>query len=119
MNERKAPSPPNDFDARLRRAREEADAAAGRTPPPPKTTTGLGFAMRLGLELVSALVVGGLIGYLLDEWLGTRPWLMVLFFLLGAGAGFMNVYRVATGMNQTVGFPRKTDTNEKDDASPG
>lgn len=118
MNERKEPSS-QDFDARLRRAREEADAAAGRTPPPPRMTSGLGFAMRLGVELVAALVVGGVIGYLLDEWLGTRPWLMVLFFLLGAGAGFMSVYRTATGMSQTVGYPRKTEKDKRDEAPHG
>ncbi len=33
-------------------------------------------------------------GYLLDRWLGTRPWLLLLFFLFGVSAGFLNLYRV-------------------------
>ena len=64
--------------------------------------------MRLGVELVSALAIGVGIGLLLDYWLGTGPWLMLLFFLLGSAAGFMNVYRAATGIGQGVGYKRAT-----------
>ncbi len=60
--------------------------------------------MRLGVELVSALVIGVAIGYFLDLWLGTKPWLMLVFFVFGAAAGFMGVYRAATGLGQTVGY---------------
>jgi ATP synthase protein I len=40
-------------------------------------------------------VVGGGIGWLLDQWLGTLPWFLLLFFFLGAAAGTMNVFRTA------------------------
>lgn len=59
-----------------------------------------GFALRAGVELVAALVVGGGIGWLLDRWLGTGPFLMVLFFFLGSGAGMLNVFRIARRMNR-------------------
>jgi ATP synthase protein I len=118
MTERKEPDPKQPFEERLRRARAEADAAAGRNQPP-KTGSGLGFALRLGVELVSALVVGGLIGLLLDKWLETTPWLMLLFFLLGAAAGFVNVYRTATGMSQTVGYASERQRTEEDSAGNG
>jgi ATP synthase protein I len=49
--------------------------------------------MRVATELVAGLVVGVVIGLLLDRWLGTKPWLLVVFFLLGAAAGLLNVYR--------------------------
>lgn len=65
---------------------------------------GLGLAMRLGVEIVAALVIGVGIGLLLDYWLGTTPWLMLVFFVLGSAAGFMNVYRIATGMGQGIGY---------------
>ena len=42
---------------------------------------GLGF--RIAVELVAGIAVGTLIGYALDGWLGTRPWLMVVFLFLG------------------------------------
>lgn len=48
---------------------------------------------RVATELLSAVVVGAAIGYFMDRLLGTRPWLMVLFLLLGGGAGVLNVYR--------------------------
>lgn len=50
---------------------------------------------RVGTELLSGVLVGAAIGYLLDRMLGTRPWLMVLFLFLGGAAGVLNVYRFA------------------------
>ena len=56
---------------------------------------GMGAGMRIAVEIVAAIVVGSAIGLLLDQWLGTKPWLFLLFFFLGMGAAFMNVMRVA------------------------
>jgi ATP synthase protein I len=50
--------------------------------------------LRAGVEVVSALVVGIVIGFLLDRWLGTWPWLFLVFFVLGSAAGILNVYRL-------------------------
>jgi ATP synthase protein I len=118
MTERDNPKPEASFEERLRRAKVEADAVTGRDRVP-KTTSGIGFAVRLGVEIVSALVIGSLIGLLLDRWLGTTPWLMLLFFLLGAAAGFMNVYRTATGMNQTVGYASEKAKQDPKDGRAG
>ncbi len=60
-----------------------------------KRGTAIGMAFRLSTELVAGLVVGGVIGWLLDDWLGTEPWLLLIFFFLGAAAGIMNVFRTA------------------------
>ncbi len=57
--------------------------------------TSMGLALRLGVELVTGLAVGGGIGWLLDQWLGTLPLFLLLFFFLGAAAGIMNVFRTA------------------------
>ncbi len=46
----------------------------------------------IGLHMVSGLLAGGLIGYGLDRWLGTKPWFTVIFFVAGIIAGFKNVY---------------------------
>lgn len=56
-------------------------------------------AYRVGIELLVAVAVGSLIGYWLDLWLGTFPWLLVIFFFLGVAAGFLNVYKAARTMN--------------------
>jgi ATP synthase protein I len=56
----------------------------------------LGLAFRVAVELVSALVVGAIIGWSLDYWLDTRPWIMLVFVVLGGAAGVLNVYRLAS-----------------------
>jgi F0F1-type ATP synthase assembly protein I len=48
-----------------------------------------------GLMFPASIAVGVAIGYLLDKWLHTEPWLLVLFMFYGAGAGFYHVYKIA------------------------
>lgn len=48
-----------------------------------------------GLQVVVSLLIGFGIGLALDRWLGTAPWLMLLFIIFGVAAGFLNVYRLA------------------------
>ena len=55
----------------------------------------MGSAFRLGTELVAAAVVGTIIGFILDNWFDTKPWLILLFFFLGVIAGIYNVIRSA------------------------
>ena len=111
MNEpNKLPSA-EDLDARLKRAQErEAKLRLGSDTP---RSSALGQAMRVGIELVAGVAVGSLIGYLLDHWLGTRPWLMILFFFLGSGAGMMNVYRVAGASGGSFGKQRSGDEHDR------
>jgi ATP synthase protein I len=54
----------------------------------------------VGLHLVTATFVGLAVGYYLDKWLGTKPWLTMLFLLFGIAAGFMNMYREVKGIHQ-------------------
>ncbi|MEL6373079.1 MAG: AtpZ/AtpI family protein [Pseudomonadota bacterium] len=61
----------------------------------------IGKALRVSTELIGGIVVGCVIGWLLDEWLGTRPWLFILFFMLGSAAGMLNVIRA--GMSTKTG----------------
>ena len=55
---------------------------------------GLALASRVGLELVAATVLGAGLGYGLDRWLGTGPWLLVVGVVLGTAAGFFGIYRL-------------------------
>ena len=57
-------------------------------------------AFKLGTELVAAVAVGTIIGFILDSWLGTTPWLIVIFFFVGAAAGMLNVIRTAKRMQK-------------------
>ena len=64
---------------------------------------GLSLAMRIGTELVASTVVGAFLGYLIDSWLGTRPWIMVAGVMLGAVAGFRSIYRMANPRDSSGG----------------
>ena len=110
------PPPPSrqDLDQRLRdaKARRGGRRAGGDED---SRGGGLAFAVRIGVDLVAALVVGVGIGVLLDRWLGTSPWFLLLFFVLGAAAGMLNVYRVMAGYGYAAGY-RKPDQDR--DAKP-
>jgi len=60
----------------------------------------MGNAFKLGTELVAAVGVGTIIGFILDSWFDTKPWLIIIFFFLGAAAGMLNVIRVANRMQK-------------------
>ena len=60
----------------------------------------MGIAFKLGTELVASVGVGTIIGFILDNWFGTKPWLMIIFFFLGAAAGMLNVIRAANKMQK-------------------
>ena len=60
----------------------------------------MGSAFKLGTELVAAVAVGTIIGFILDNWFDTKPWLIIIFFFLGATAGMLNVIRTANRMQK-------------------
>ena len=62
----------------------------------------LGNAFKLGTELVAAVIVGTIIGFILDNWFGTKPILIIVFFLLGAAAGITNVIKAARKMQGDI-----------------
>lgn len=92
------------FEERLRAARQRQ----GLEPRPPEQSGGadkhqpsaLAIGLRVGVELMSALVVAVAIGWWLDKWLHTSPVLLALFVLLGGAAGMLNVWRLM-GLGQT------------------
>ena len=55
----------------------------------------LGIAFKMSTEMVAAVVVGTIIGFILDNWFGTKPWLILIFFFVGVVAGILNVFRSA------------------------
>ena len=60
----------------------------------------MGVAFKLGTELVAAVAVGTIIGFILDSLFDTKPWLIIIFFFLGAAAGMLNVIRAANRMQK-------------------
>jgi ATP synthase protein I len=82
----------NALEAQLKAARErnpEPEARSG----PAGDKAGMAMGMRLSAELLAGVLVGLGVGWALDRWLGTRPWLLLVFLLLGTAAGILNVIR--------------------------
>lgn len=79
---------------------------------------GAGFAnaLKLSSEFIAGIVVGAAIGYLIDQVAGTSPWGMIVFLLLGFGAGVLNVMRsagvVADPQSRPTDGPRPDDTQD-------
>lgn len=101
---------------RIKRARAPEPGNAPNSPQDSKETArAVSQALRVSAELLSGLIVGTGMGWLLDRWLETTPWLMLVFFFLGAGAGILNVYRVS---GLTHDHPQMRD-GARDDAGDG
>ena len=58
----------------------------------------LGMAFKMSTEFVAAVAVGTIIGFIFDNWFGTKPWLILIFFFVGVVAGIMNVIKSAKNM---------------------
>ena len=88
----------NNFKTRLRIAKKELLRKSSNENE--KRGLFMGSAFRLGTELVAAVAVGTIIGFILDNWFDTKPWFIITFFFIGVIAGIMNVIRVAKNMQK-------------------
>ena len=85
---------PDDLDkleSKIDKARKEFDEDYN---PKPETDENLSQGARAGVELVGAMLGGGLIGWLLDKMLDTSPLFFFIFFFLGVVTGFYNIYKI-------------------------
>ena len=89
---------PEDFKTRLKIAKTKIKNQIDNNEE--KRGSFMGNAFKLGTELVAAVVVGTIIGFILDSWFDTKPWLIIIFFFLGAAAGMLNVIRAANRMQK-------------------
>ncbi len=53
------------------------------------------IGLRICADLLSAVIVGAALGYVLDNWFDTKPWCLIVFLIFGGAAGVLNVYRLA------------------------
>lgn len=105
--------PDHDFDKRLDQAlnRNELDLRNGqvvdKTDGKDDSMSGLGFGMRIGVEFAAGTVVGFGLGYGIDRFFDTTPWFLLIFTLLGFGAGMLNVYRLVNNIDEGIGIHRQ------------
>ena len=89
---------PEDFKTRLKIAKSKIKKQLENDNE--KRGSFMGSAFKLGTELVAAVAVGTIIGFILDTLFDTKPWLIIIFFFLGAAAGMLNVIRAANRMQK-------------------
>ena len=83
-------------DDKIKELKERIETAKSSNTSPNKKNkdSGAGFGFKISTEIIAALVVGVGIGLIVDKYLGTKPFGLIIFFIFGALAGFLNVYRV-------------------------
>ena len=89
---------PEDFKTRLKIAKSKIKKELDNDNE--KRGSFMGSAFKLGTELVAAVAVGTIIGFILDTLFDTKHWLIIIFFFLGAAAGMLNVIRAANRMQK-------------------
>ena len=89
---------PEDFKTRLKIAKSKIKKQLDNNNE--KKQSFMGSAFKLGTELVAAVAVGTIIGFILDNLFDTKPWLIIIFFFLGTAAGILNVIRTANRMQK-------------------
>ena len=65
-----------------------------------KNTSSLGMALKISTEMIAAVVVVTTIGFIFDNWFGSKPLLIIIFFFIGVSAGILNVFRSAKQMQK-------------------
>ncbi|MEM7198189.1 MAG: AtpZ/AtpI family protein [Pseudomonadota bacterium] len=89
---------------------QDADHAhPGKSDDRGEISRSIGMALRMGVEMVAALIVGVGVGLGLDSWLETTPIFIIVGVFLGIGAGISNVYRVAKRLGSAIGYSQKND----------
>ncbi len=109
MSDESPPPSRDKFDERLRQAVAKRKGDGKRGNQASQGSGGLGFALRIASDMVAGLGVGVGIGLALDWWLETKPWFLIVFFVLGSAAGMLNVYRTAAGYDHGVGYKKRKD----------
>ena len=89
---------PEDFKTRLKIAKSKIKKQLDNDNE--KRGSFMGSAFKLGTELVAAVAVGTIIGFILDTLFDTKPWLIIIFFFLGTAAGILNVIKTANRMQK-------------------
>lgn len=99
-----------DLASRIASAKRERDIedhkASGEASP---EMSGMARGMRIGTEFIAAILVGAVIGYLIDLGLGTSPWGLLIMLMVGFAAGILNVTRVVAQMNAASPPPPGSD----------
>jgi ATP synthase protein I len=91
----------DELGARLKAARERVEGSSGESEQQSAENSRMtALGLRMSLELFVGIVFGLGLGWLIDLWLGTKPWFMIILMFLGLGAGISNVMRAARNLQR-------------------
>ena len=88
-----------DFKTRLKIAKER-QKSTHKNEDNKGNLSSMGGAFKLSTDLVAHVAVGTIIGFILDSWFDTKPWLIIIFFFFGSIAGILNVIKTAKKMQE-------------------
>jgi len=97
----------SDLGSRIDGAQAEKQAEITAQEDKAMRAKGMAYGLRMSSEFVAAILVGGLIGFGLDRWLGTVPWFSLVFFILGMAAGVMNITRAFQKLQADIAMQTK------------
>ena len=99
--------PDEDLSARLKHLEKRIEEKRPAAPSRPSSGAGgsngassLGLAMRLSTEFIAGVLAGGILGWLCDQFLGTKPWGLIVLLMLGFATGVYNVMRVSGSLSR-------------------
>jgi len=107
----------SELQQRIAAAREREDGRSRPDPQKRAMASGYGMAIRLAIEMVAALGVSVFLGIWIDGELGTAPLFIMIFLVMGMGAGFINVYKAVSGFSH--GSLRGPANDKKDGTTRG
>ena len=88
-----------DFKTRLKIAKDKLKNSS-ESEDSNANSSSMGTAFKLSTDLVAHVAVGTIIGFILDSWFDTKPWLIIILFFLGSIAGILNVIKTAKKMQK-------------------
>jgi ATP synthase protein I len=91
----------NDFDTRLKaaQAQHHKDTAA----PPSAYSKEMNQGIRAFMEMLGVILGSGIMGWVLDDFFGTAPTILIIFVILGIGAAFFNLYKLSRNLGTAIG----------------
>ena len=103
MSDHDGPDRLKGLGTKLKKARETSRHGRPDEKQPEKANPkAYALGMRVALEMIAAFIGGGVIGWILDGWLGTSPWMLILWVALGFAAGVRSALRVTQMAERTA-----------------
>ena len=94
------------LETQIERKRPSAPPGHSTRPGPAAGPSPLGQAMRLSTEFIAGVLAGGILGWMFDRYLGTKPWGLIVLLMLGFATGVYNVMRVSGALSKAPGKKR-------------